>query len=345
MKKILVTGGAGYIGSHTIIELLNAGFEVVSIDNYVNSEPETYDRIEKITGKRISYYDVDLCDREKTLEIFRKEAPISGVIHFAALKSVPDSVANPVLYFHNNNESLLNVADASMKTGVNYLIFSSSCSVYGNVEPEMLPVNENTPLQMPESPYGYTKLMGENMLRFLVDKGTFEVISLRYFNPVGAHESGLIGELASKRVNNLVPVITQSAIGIRKEFTVFGDDYNTRDGSCIRDYIHVVDIADAHVKAIQYQMSGKQEQPFDIFNLGTGNGVSVFEAINAFERVSGIKPPYSVGGRREGDVEAIYSDSSRAAEMLGWKPNRGIDEMMRSAWEWQKYMVENNMIA
>ncbi|HBH06881.1 MAG TPA: UDP-glucose 4-epimerase GalE [Flavobacteriales bacterium] len=339
MAKILVNGGAGYIGSHTIIELIEQGYEVVSIDNYVNSEPENYDRIKKITGNEIRHYDIDLCDFEKVLKVFKHEEGFDGIIHFAALKSVPESVKKPLQYFENNNQSLINTAKAIVNSGKGNLIFSSSCSVYGNLRPDQLPVSESTPTQMVESPYGYTKLMGENMLRFNALNKSFKTIALRYFNPVGAHSSGLLGELPSQGINNLIPVVTQTAAGIREELTVFGNDYNTRDGSCIRDYIHVSDIANAHVLALEYLLENRQKEYFDVYNLGSGDGVTVLEVLQTFARVNGILPSYKIGPRRAGDVEMVYSDSGKAFKNLGWKTKYDLDEMMRSAWSWQKRLL------
>ncbi len=340
MSKVLVTGGAGYIGSHTIIELIEAGFDVVSVDNYVNSNDSTYERIYELTGKRIPYYETDLRDLNGTEQIFKDHEDLVGVIHFAALKSVPDSVANPDFTFDNNNNSLNNIAKCCMKYRVDQLIFSSSCSVYGNVMPEDLPVTEDTPLKNAESPYAYSKQNGEVMLRFMTNISDLKAICLRYFNPVGAHISGQLGELPSKRVNNLVPVITQAASGVIPHFTVFGGDWPTRDGSCIRDYIHVTDIATAHVTALQQQLDGSYGVNYDIINLGSGDGVSVFEAIDAFEKAAETKAPYEVGPRRDGDVESIFSNPQKAAKALGWTPKYGIDDMMASAWKWQLRMKE-----
>ena len=340
MSKILITGGAGYIGSHTIVELIKKGFDVVSVDNYFNSIPLTYERIEALTGVKIPNYEIDLRNLADLRKIFTDHTDIKGVIHFGALKSVPDSVAHPDFCFDNNNNATNNIGKLCLEFGVKNIIFSSSCSVYGNVEPEDLPVTEATPLKRAESPYAYSKQNGEVMYRFMTDVYDLNVICLRYFNPVGAHPSGELGELPSKRVNNLVPVITQAAAGVRPHFTVFGSDWNTRDGSCIRDYIHVVDIAHAHIKGIELQLEGKTEGKFDIINLGNGDGVSVFEAINAFEKSSGVKAPYEVGPRRAGDVESIYSKPEKAKNVLGWEPQYSIDDMMSSAWKWQLKLEE-----
>jgi UDP-glucose 4-epimerase len=345
MQKIIVTGGAGYIGSHTIIELINSGFNVVSLDNYSNSNSSTYDRIEAISGKKIEFHEIDLTDRNTVSVFFDSQNDISGIIHFAALKSVPDSVARPIEYYRNNNDSLLNVLEQTEKHNIKATIFSSSCSVYGNLRKDQLPVVEETSWNEAECSYANSKQMGEDMLRNIAQICKNNFIALRYFNPVGAHTSGLNGEMPSKVVNNLAPLITQAAAGLRGELTVFGNDYDTRDGSAIRDYIHVSDIAKAHVKAIQLGLSNKMESNYDVVNLGSGNGVTVFEAINAFERNTGVKVPYTVGPRRDGDVEAIYSDCTKAEHVLNWKCDFGIDEMMSSAWKWQQYLIENNISA
>jgi len=338
-QKILVTGGCGYIGSHTAIELIkNTDFEVVSIDNYMNSSGDTLCRIEQITGKQLKNYEVDLRDRKAVIDVFAENPEIVGVIHFAALKAVGESVEKPMLYYDNNINGLLNIVKACEVHGVNNLIFSSSCSVYGNTE--KLPVDEDTPLAKTESPYAHTKKLGEEILQNLIHVNDVNCISLRYFNPVGADMSGLNGENPINKPNNLVPVITQTAVGIIPELTVFGDDYDTRDGSCIRDYIHVTDIADAHIKAMQYLLAGKNKSNFEVFNLGTGNGVTVLEVIKAFEKVSGQQLNYKIGPRRPGDVVAIYSDSTKADKLLGWKTQYGLEAMMDSAWKWQQLLME-----
>ena len=334
--NILVTGGAGYIGSHTIIELLNQGYKsIYSIDNYINSDESNYSKIEEITGESITYLNLDLKNVD-SLRSFFKEYRIETVIHFAALKSVPDSVQNPELYYDNNLFSLINLLTCIKEFGVKQLIFSSSCSIYGN--PEVLPVNEQTPFGIAESPYATTKQMGEMILRdFSKINPQVKIISLRYFNPLGAHKSGLIGEAFTKRPNNLLPIITQTAAGLRTELTVFGSDYNTNDGSCIRDYIHVVDVATAHVKAINY-LSTMVGENFDVINLGTGTGTSVLEMIHSFEKVSGVKLNYILGERRVGDVETIYADNSKAKKLLKWNAEFNIDDMVDSAWKWQQNM-------
>jgi UDP-glucose 4-epimerase len=339
MDTIIVTGGAGYIGSHTIIELLEStDLNVISVDNFSNSTAETFDHIEKITGKRVKNYDVDLCDLLRTEEIFKTEKNIAGIIHFAAFKSVPESVANPYKYYHNNINSLLNLLECCRKYQVNNFIFSSSCSVYGNIS--HLPVKEDTPIGKAESPYAYTKQAGEEILKdYTAVFRQLQVTALRYFNPVGAHMSGLIGESPVNKPTNLVPIITQTAIGRMTEMTVYGKNYDTRDGSCIRDYIHVTDIAIAHVKA--FERIKQQQQPsknFAVYNLGTGNGVSVLEAIHSFEKVSGKKLNYKIGENRPGDVVAIYSDTTLSEKELGWKTRYSLDEMMESAWKWEQNM-------
>jgi len=335
---ILITGGSGYIGSHTIIELFNKGFEVVSVDNQSNSSINAYDSVKKITGKEVKNYTIDLCDVNATREVFKKHR-FTGIIHFAAYKAVGESVENPLKYYHNNIASLLSILSLSKEFDVKNLIFSSSCSVYGNVE--KLPVDENTPLPKAESPYAYTKQIGEVMIQdFCKVNKSFNSISLRYFNPVGAHPSGLNGESPINKPNNLVPIITGVAIGKMQQLTVYGGDYPTRDGTCVRDYIHVSDIANAHVLAMDYLIHSKNTANYDVFNLGTGNGVSVLEAINAFEKVSGQKLNYKIGPRREGDVIAVYSDSAKVYKALNWKCEHGIESMMETAWKWEKNMAK-----
>lgn len=334
MYKFLITGSSGYIGSHTIVEIINAGFEPIAVDNYINSSEKTYDRISRLTGKQIKKYKADICDRSAAKEIFTENTNIAGIVHFAALKSVPDSVANPLLYYRNNLDSLINVLQLAKEFNVPDIIFSSSCSVYGNVK--SLPVNEDTPLSDVESPYAYTKLVGEKIIRdFIAVNPTHSAVSLRYFNPVGAHISGLMGELPINKANNLVPIITQTAIGKIKEMNVFGNDYDTRDGTCVRDYVHVTDIADAHVLALKHLISKKNTDNYSLFNLGTGNGVTVLEAIKAFEKISGKKLNYTLSARRAGDVAAIYSDSTKAKNVLGWTPKFNIEQMMETAWKWE----------
>lgn len=334
MSKILVTGGCGYIGSHTLVDLIDNGFEVISIDNLVNASATILDGVKAITGKTVQNYPIDLCDKAATRAVFQANPDIVGIIHFAALKYVGESVEKPLLYFHNNLDSLLNILECMLEFGVHNIIFSSSCSVYGNATE--LPVTESTPFQKAESPYARTKQMGEQILEDVCfqEKGLNAVI-LRYFNPAGAHETTLIGEAATA-ATNLVPVITETAAGKRASMTVFGADYPTRDGSCVRDYIHVMDLANAHTKAIQYLLANQQESNCEIFNLGIGEGVTVLEAIKAFEEVSGQKLYYILGPRRAGDVVAIYANNDRAVQRLGWQAKRNISDIMRSAWEWEQ---------
>jgi UDP-glucose 4-epimerase len=339
MGKVLVTGGCGYIGSHTMIDLIDNGFDVISADNLSNSDPSVLDSIEAITGKRIKNYEVDLCDLEKTRQIFIENKDIKGVIHFAALKSVGESVEKPLLYYHNNLSSLVNILRCIEEFEVKSLIFSSSCSVYGNAK--TLPVTEETPFQTAESPYARTKQIGEDIIRdFTLMNPFVNAISLRYFNPAGAHESATIGESPSNVANNLVPVITETAIGKRGETVIFGNDYPTRDGSCIRDYIHVMDLANAHTKALEYVLKGKNSDNYELFNLGIGEGVTVLEAVNAFEKVNKVKFNHRIGPRRPGDVIAIYANNDRAKSKLGWEPKRSIEDIMRTAWEWEKKRSE-----
>jgi UDP-glucose 4-epimerase len=334
MKKVLVTGGCGYIGSHTIVDLIDNGFEVISIDNLSNADGSALEGVRKITGKRVRNYKVDLCDAKLTRKVFEKHSDLIGIIHFAALKSVEESVFQPLRYFHNNNESLVNVLSLAQEFKVPHLIFSSSCSVYGNAKD--LPVTEDTPFQEAECPYARTKQMGEKIIEdFCKVSPDFSAILLRYFNPAGAHESALLGESPSNKATNLVPVITETAIGKRESMTVFGHDYDTRDGSCVRDYIHVMDLANAHTKCLQYLMSQENEKNCEIFNVGLGNGATVLEAAHAFEKTTGQKLNYKIGPRRAGDVVAIYSNMEKAAKLLKWQPKRGIEEIMLSAWNWE----------
>jgi UDP-glucose 4-epimerase len=340
-QTVLVTGGAGYIGSHTIIELLaNDNYEVISADCFFNSSPKAYTQIEQITGKKFKTYNVDLCNEKAFDEIF-SSTKIDGVIHFAAFKAVGESVEQPLKYYHNNIASLVNLLSLCKKHKVQNVIFSSSCSVYGNVQ--KLPVDENTPMPKAESPYAYTKQIGETMLEdFCRTNNSFNANALRYFNPVGSHTSAKMGEWPLGKPNNLVPLITGTAIGKYPQLTVLGGDYPTRDGTCIRDYIHVTDIANAHVLALNYLLEHKNKNNYDVFNLGSGNGVSVLEAIAAFEKVSGKKLNYKIGARRPGDVIAVYSDSSKVQNALDWKCYHDIDSMMKTAWEWEVYRTQHN---
>ncbi|KAG4069255.1 hypothetical protein HA402_012108 [Bradysia odoriphaga] len=331
--KVLVTGGCGYIGAHTIVDLINNGFDVVSVDSNIRSSTQLLDGIEKITGKKVRNYKVDLCNLEDTNAVFHENRDIVGVIHFAALKAVGESVNEPLMYFQNNLTSLINVLKCVKEYNVPNLVFSSSCSVYGNTK--ALPVVEETPLGEAQSPYARTKQIGEQIIEDYSRVNDTNSILLRYFNPVGAHPSALIGELPLGKPDNLVPVITQTAIGKIPKMTVFGTDYDTRDGSCVRDYIHVMDIAAAHTKALQYLIEHRNASNCEVFNLGTGNGVTVLEAIKAFEKISGIKLNYTTGPRREGDVIAIYANNSKAKEKLNWEPKIGIEDSMRTAWQWE----------
>ncbi len=337
---ILLTGGAGYIGSNAAIEILNEGkYEVVSIDNFSNSSPDAIKRVEALTGKPYLNYPVDATDKAALEQVFEAHPGIIGVIHFAAFKAVGESVAEPLKYYENNIISLLNILRCLEKYQISNFIFSSSCTVYGDID--KIPVTEATPTSRAASPYGSTKLMGEQIIEdFAKAYPEINSIALRYFNPVGGHESGMNGEDPINRPNNLVPYITMVASGILPKLTVFGGDYNTRDGSALRDYIHVTDIAIAHMRAFDFLIDGKNASNYLQVNLGSGNGVTVLEAIEAFERVSGKKLNYEIGPRRAGDVEAIYSDSSLAKQLFGWVAERGIDEMMRTSWEWQLNLNE-----
>jgi UDP-glucose 4-epimerase len=343
MKKILVTGGTGYIGSHTAVELIKEGFEVVIVDDLSNSQLEVLDGIEKISGKRPAFYQFDLCDQEAVNKFFNDEPDITGIIHFAASKAVGESVEKPLLYYRNNLFSLIFLLEAMKRLKISDLVFSSSCTVYG--QPDKLPVTEQTPFQPAESPYGNTKQICEEILRDTC-KVTPEIsaISLRYFNPVGAHDSALIGELPRGVPNNLVPFITQTAAGMRKELLVFGNDYDTPDGSAVRDYIHVVDLAVAHVVAVKRLAEKRQKNNYEYFNLGTGKGMTVLEIIKTFEKVNDIKVNYRIVGRRPGDVVKIYADTAYANKELGWKATRTAEDMMRSAWKWQQYVMQSEVL-
>jgi UDP-glucose 4-epimerase len=336
MKEIiLVTGGTGYIGSHTVVELQNEGFDVLIVDNYSNSDPSVAGRIEMITGKKPLVESFDLCDASKVNELFSRYSNISAVIHFAALKAVGESVGEPLKYYRNNLVSLMNIIEAMKSHGARGLVFSSSCTVYG--QPEKLPVTESDPVAPATSPYGNTKQICEAIISDSITAwpDSFRAISLRYFNPIGAHPSALIGELPLGIPANLVPFITQTAAGIRKELSVFGDDYNTPDGSCIRDYLHVVDLAKAHVISVKRLLARRNRSSYEVFNLGTGNGVSVFEAIKSFEKASGKKLNYRVAPRRAGDIEKIWADPSLANSELGWKTEISLEEAMVTAWNWE----------
>lgn len=336
-KKIIVTGGTGYIGSHTTVELIEDGFDVVIIDNLYNSEAEVADRIFQITGIKPQLAVFDICDREKLNSFLLKQENVEGIIHFAAYKAVGESVNKPLEYYRNNLLSLINLLEAMKTYGIPNLVFSSSCTVYG--QPEKLPVAEDAPIQPAMSPYGNTKQICEEIIRdTAAATEKIKAIALRYFNPIGAHHSALIGELPRGVPENLVPYITQTAFGLRKELKVFGNDYNTPDGSCIRDYLHVVDLAKAHVSAVKRLVVNRNKSNYEVFNLGTGIGVSVLEAIKSFERVTGISLNYQITGRRAGDIEKIWADPSLANRELGWKTVSTLDESMKTAWEWEKYI-------
>lgn len=333
MAKILVTGGCGYIGSHTIVDLLENGFSVVSIDDNSRSTAYAVSGIEQITGKKIKNYKVDLKNFDETRAVFQENPDIRGVIHFAAYKAVGESVEEPLLYYENNLFGLVNLLKCVQEFAVPYFVFSSSCTVYGN--PDTIPVTESSPVKKAESPYGATKQMSEEILRDITNRHITTTILLRYFNPVGAHPSGFIGELPIGKPQNLVPAITQTAAGKIPRLMVYGNDYPTRDGSCIRDYIHVCDIAHAHTLSLQYLIAKKNKSSCDIFNLGTGNGVTVLEVIKAFEEVSGVKLNYEIAPRRKGDVMAIYANNDAAKTELGWQIRYDLTAMMRTAWNWQ----------
>ncbi|MDP4264451.1 MAG: UDP-glucose 4-epimerase GalE [Bacteroidota bacterium] len=342
MAKILVTGGCGYIGSHTIVDLIENGYEVISVDNNSRSNPRILEGVERITGKKVKNYKVDLCNFDDTFAIFQENEDISGIIHFAAYKAVNESVEKPLLYFENNLGSLINLLKCVQEFNVPYFVFSSSCTVYGN--PDHIPVTEATPPKPAESPYGYTKQMGEQIINEFAKSAGTQCILLRYFNPAGAHPSIKIGEMPLGKPQNLVPAITQTAIGKLNKMTVYGNDYDTRDGSCIRDFIHVSDIAHAHTLAFEYLQKQRSAILCEVFNLGTGNGVTVLEAIHSFEKVSGVKLNYEIGGRRPGDVIAIYANNDLAKKKLGWEPAFSLDEMMRTAWEWEQRLKADDTI-
>jgi UDP-glucose 4-epimerase len=342
MEKILVTGGCGYIGSHTIVDLVNNGFDVVCADNNSRSNEGILDGVEKIIGKKIKNYKVDLCIYDDTYAIFQENPDIKGIIHFAAYKAVGESVEKPLMYFENNLTSLVNILKCAEEFNVPHFVFSSSCTVYGN--PDSMIVTEETPQKPAESPYGATKQMGEQIVTEVVKSNSLKAILLRYFNPVGAHPSINIGELPIGKPANLVPAITQTAIGKIPMMQVFGTDYDTKDGSCVRDFIHVCDIAHAHTLALNYLINKKNSTNCEIFNLGTGNGYTVLEAIAAFEKVSGVKLNYQIGPRRPGDVIAIYANNNKAKNSLGWNPAYGLDVMMDTAWKWElKLKNEQNL--
>lgn len=335
--KILVTGGTGYIGSHTVVELQQQGNTVVIVDNLSNSHADVVDRIAEITGIRPVFHQFDLTDGEKTASFFKDNPDLDGIIHFAAFKAVGESMADPLMYYHNNIGSLVNILKGMKDHRIRNLVFSSSCTVYG--QPDELPVRETSPVKEAWSPYGNTKQMSEQIIRFSVEAYRLKAIALRYFNPIGSHESALIGELPLGVPNNLVPFITQTAIGLRPSLNVYGSDYNTPDGTAIRDYIHVVDLAKAHVVAVNRMLNETGKPDYEIFNLGTGNGLSVLEVIKSFEKVSGQSLNYKITDRRPGDVEKVWADTTFANTELGWKAEKTLDEMMLSAWKWEQSLA------
>lgn len=343
-KKILVAGGTGYIGSHTTVELQNAGYEVVIIDDLSNSNMEVLDGIERITGVRPAFVKLDLKDKEGTRKALEAHPGIDGVILFAASKAVGESVQQPLKYYRNNITTLINILELMPELGMKGIVFSSSCTVYGQPDPEFLPVTENAPIKPALSPYGNTKQINEEIIQDTIHAGApFKSIILRYFNPIGAHPTAEIGELPNGVPQNLIPYLTQTAMGIRKELSVFGDDYNTPDGSCIRDYINVVDLAKAHVIAMDRMLENKSDEKVEIFNLGTGNGVSVLELINTFEKATGVKVPHKIVGRREGDIEKVWANPEKANTVLGWKAVETLEDTLKSAWNWQVKLRERGI--
>lgn len=337
--KILVTGGTGYIGSHTVVELQNKGHDVIIIDNLSNSSAEIIDKITLITGIKPDFEKFDLTDAELTSDFFRRNNDIAGVIHFAAFKAVGESVQEPLLYYRNNLTSLINILQGMKDNGIQNIVFSSSCTVYG--QPDELPVSEGAPIKDAESPYGNTKQISEEIIVDAVKANDLQAIALRYFNPIGAHETAIIGELPLGVPNNLMPYITQTAIGIREYLRVFGDTYPTQDGTAIRDYIHVVDLAIAHVVAVNRMINNNMKNDFEVFNLGTGNGYSVLEVIKSFEKVTGLNLNYRIVDRREGDITQVWANPDYSNKELGWKAEKGIDEMTLSAWKWEQALREN----
>ncbi len=334
MQTVLVTGGTGYIGSHTSVELIESGYKVVIVDNLSNSQIEVLDGIKEITGARPDFEKFDLCEREKVFSLFKKY-PIDAIIHFAALKAVGESVEKPLEYYYNNIVSLINLLQAMKKNNTSSFVFSSSCTVYG--QPDQLPVTENAPVKKAMSPYGNTKQIAEEIIQDTIRvTPRMKAIALRYFNPIGAHKSAEIGEFPLGIPQNLVPFVTQTVAGIRNKLSVFGNDYNTPDGTAIRDYIYVCDLAKAHVVAVKRMLNNENKQNFEVFNLGTGNGISVMEIIKTFENATGKKINYEIVGRREGDVEKVWADTSFANNELGWKSDTPLDETLKSAWEWEK---------
>lgn len=341
-ERILVTGGTGFIGSHTVVELQNSGYDVVIIDNLSNSSADVVDGIEKITGIRPDFEQLDCLDYEGLDKVFAKYGNIKSIIHFAASKAVGESVQKPLLYYRNNLVSLINLLELMPKYNVKGIVFSSSCTVYG--QPDVLPVTEDAPIKTAESPYGNTKQINEEIIRDTITSGSpIQAILLRYFNPIGAHPTAIIGEMPNGVPQNLIPFLTQTAIGIREKLSVFGDDYNTPDGSCIRDYINVVDLAKAHVVAIDRILQDKQNEQVEVFNIGTGRGLSVLELIHAFEESTGVKLNYQIVGRRAGDIEQVWANPDKANNVLGWKAESTIEDTLRSAWKWQQKLREDGI--
>lgn len=343
-QTILVTGGTGFIGSHTTVELIEAGYKVVIVDNLSNSKIEVLDGIEKITGVRPAFEKVDLRDLEATENVFKKYSDISGIIHFAASKAVGESVEKPLLYYRNNVVSLVNLLELMPKYDVKGIIFSSSCTVYGQPTKENLPVTESAPIQKALSPYGNTKQINEEIIQDYVHSGAaIKSVILRYFNPIGAHPTALIGELPNGVPMNLIPFVTQTAIGVRKELKIFGNDYDTPDGTCIRDYIYVVDLAKAHVKAMQ-RVLDEDTEPIEIFNIGTGRGVSTLEVVEGFEKATGVKVNWAYAPRREGDIEKVWGNVDKANKVLGWKADTPLEQVLASAWKWQLKLREDGIM-
>lgn len=343
-QTILVTGGTGFIGSHTTVELIEAGYKVVIVDDLSNSKIEVLDGIEKITGVRPAFEKVDLRDKEATENVFKKYPEIEGIIHFAASKAVGESVQKPLLYYRNNIVSLVNLLELMPQYGVKGIIFSSSCTVYGQPKPENLPVTEACPHQKATSPYGNTKEINEQIIADYIHSGAaIKSVILRYFNPIGAHPSAEIGELPNGVPNNLIPYVTQTAMGIRKELTIFGNDYNTPDGTCIRDYIYVVDLAKAHVAAMR-RLLDEDTDAVEYFNIGTGNGNSTLEIVETFEKATGVKLNWKYGPRREGDIEKIWGNVDKANKVLGWKAEAKLEDVLRSAWKWQEKLRKDGVM-
>lgn len=347
-KKIIVTGGAGYIGSHTVVELFNAGYEPIIIDNFSNAEKNVIDAIVQLLNHAVKWYEGDCREEDFLRKVLKEEKDVAGIIHFAASKAVGESVVKPLLYYDNNVGSLLVLLRVMKEFNINHFVFSSSCTVYG--QPDKLPVTELSEKKPAESPYGNTKKICEDIIedyaKSLINRSdtaaNIKAISLRYFNPVGAHPSSLIGELPLGVPNNLIPFVTQTAAGIREKVTVFGEDYNTPDGTCIRDYIHVVDLAKAHVKSLQYLESKQDKSLYDVFNVGTGRGNTVLEVLKTFEKVSGQKLNYAIGSRRPGDIEKVYANVDKAETLLGWKAEKLLENALEDSWNWQKKLMERN---